>query len=103
MSRSQDAKPHSHQIRRRRHRKLVLPRTCPAMPAEIFNANPTIYASSKSHTRKSNLDNGRSLWIEDVQDVEDDSDEVEPIDQDEIFGGRIYLTFQSHHYTCLYF
>jgi metal-sulfur cluster biosynthetic enzyme len=55
------------------------------MPAEIFNANPTIYASSKSHTRKSNLDNGRSLWIGDVQDGEHDSDEVEPIDQDEIF------------------
>ena len=56
------------------------------MPNKIFNANPTIYAPSKPYTRTSNLGNGRSLWIGDAQDVEDDSDEVEPIDQDEIFG-----------------
>lgn len=65
---------------------------------EIFNANPTIYASSKPHTRKSDLDNGHSLWIGDVQNGEDDSDEVEPIDQDEIFGASIYLSINAYAY-----
>ena len=56
------------------------------MPGEIFNANPTVYAPSKPYTRKSDLGEGRSLWVGDVEDSKDDSDEVEPIDQDEIFG-----------------
>jgi len=59
------------------------------MPGEIFNANPTVYASSKPYTRKSHLDSGQSLWTGDAQDGEDDSDEVEPIDQDEIFGAYL--------------
>jgi hypothetical protein len=56
------------------------------MPGEIFNANPTVYAPSKPYTRKSDLGKGGSLWMGDVQDGEDDYDEVDPIDQDEIFG-----------------
>ena len=55
------------------------------MPGEIFNANPTVYAPSKPYTRKSHLDSGRSLWMGDEEE-EDDSDDIEPIDQDEIFG-----------------
>jgi hypothetical protein len=64
------------------------------MPGEIFNANPTVYAPSKSYSRKSHMASGQSLWIGDVQDEEDDSDDIEPIDQDEIFGAslRIPLT-----------
>jgi hypothetical protein len=56
------------------------------MPAEIFNENPTVYAPSKSYIRKSHLDSGRSLWVGDEQNMDDDSDEVQLIDQDEIFG-----------------
>jgi len=56
------------------------------MPGEIFNANPTVYAPSKPYSRKTEL---RSLWIGDTQDEDDDSDEVEVIDQDEIFGAYI--------------
>lgn len=56
------------------------------MPAEVFNANPTIYAPSKPYSRKADLGKGPSLWIEDSDSDDDDSDEVELIDQDEIFG-----------------
>lgn len=60
------------------------------MPGEIFNANPTIYAPSKPHTRSSDLDKGQSLWIGDAHHEEDDSDEIEPIDQDEVFGTYLW-------------
>lgn len=59
------------------------------MSTQIFNANPTVYAPSKPYTRRSDLIAKDSLWIEDSQDSDDDdSDEVELIDQDEIFGAR---------------
>jgi hypothetical protein len=51
---------------------------------EIYNPNPTIYTSSKSSSRKSERVNGEYHWI-DEQDEQDETD-VEPIDQDEIFG-----------------
>lgn len=56
------------------------------MPGEIYNANPTVYAPSGKHTRKSDLGNGRSIWFGDVEDDDSDLDEVEPIDRDEVFG-----------------
>ncbi|EGO21795.1 hypothetical protein SERLADRAFT_372430 [Serpula lacrymans var. lacrymans S7.9] len=56
------------------------------MAGEVFNPNPTIFSSSKTSTRKSNFETGRSLWI-DADDSADDSDldVEEPIDRDEIF------------------
>lgn len=56
------------------------------MTGEVFNANPTIYTSSKPYKSRSALGPKNSLWIGDVEEENDDSDEVEPIDQDEIFG-----------------
>lgn len=60
------------------------------MPGEIFNANPTVYAPSKPSSRKADPGNNRSLWIGDDSDTEDDSDDVELIDQDEVFGMCTY-------------
>ncbi|EJD06086.1 uncharacterized protein FOMMEDRAFT_79617 [Fomitiporia mediterranea MF3/22] len=53
------------------------------MPAEIYNANPTVFTTSKPS--KSSL-SSHSLWIDDVDASDNsDDDEVEPIDSDEIF------------------
>jgi len=58
------------------------------MPTEIFNPNPTIFTPSKPLSRASHLES--RIWaIEDdaaAPQLMDDSDEVEPIDTDEIFG-----------------
>ncbi|KAG2364974.1 FAM96B protein [Suillus spraguei] len=55
------------------------------MNGEIFNANPTVYASKPS-TRKSKFEAGQSLWIDEQYEPELSSEsEVEPIDEDEIF------------------
>lgn len=54
------------------------------MDAQIFNANPTIYVSRKS-ARKSRFETGQSLWVDDDEDRSDSTD-IEPIDQDEIYG-----------------
>lgn len=54
------------------------------MSNQAFNANPTVYTSKKAH--KSALPSKKSIWIDDVEEEEDESDEVEPIDQDEVFG-----------------
>lgn len=57
------------------------------MNTQIFNANPTVYVSRKA-ARRSRFETGQSLWV-DADDDEDGSgndDDVEPIDQDEIFG-----------------
>ncbi|KZP32549.1 FAM96B protein [Athelia psychrophila] len=53
------------------------------MSNQAFNANPTVYTSKKAH--KSALPSKKSIWIDDVEEEEDESDEVEPIDQDEVF------------------
>lgn len=60
------------------------------MAGEIFNANPTVYTPSKPYTRKSDLGNPNSLWMGGDERENDDSDEVEPIDQDEVFGATIH-------------
>jgi hypothetical protein len=56
------------------------------MPAEIFNPNPTIFAPSKPSKRASSLET--QIWAPeaDAPEPADDSDETEPIDQDEVFG-----------------
>ncbi|KAG1764231.1 FAM96B protein [Suillus occidentalis] len=63
------------------------------MNGEIFNANPTVYASKRS-TRKSKFEAGQSLWIdEQYQPKLSNESEVEPIDEDEIFGAfQAFLT-----------
>ena len=54
------------------------------MPAEVYNANPTIFATSK--TTKSSIAS-HSLWIDDSDSPRyGETDEPEPIDSDEIFG-----------------
>ena len=53
------------------------------MPAEVYNANPTLYAPSSKPTRK---DSKRSIWFGDDEDDDSDSDQVELIDRDEVFG-----------------
>ncbi|GLB35426.1 putative iron-sulfur cluster assembly protein [Lyophyllum shimeji] len=53
------------------------------MPGEIFNPNPTVFAT-KPTVRKSDLLK-QSLWINEKAVQEDNADEVDPIDQDEIF------------------
>ena len=55
------------------------------MAMQIFNANPTIYVSRKS-SRKSRFETGQSLWVDDDNEDRSISTDVEPIDQDEIFG-----------------
>lgn len=57
------------------------------MPGEIFNPNPTVFSPTKPVDRKSDLYT-YSLWIDEDTEPEDVTDEVEPIDQDEIFGKR---------------
>lgn len=54
------------------------------MPGEIFNPNPTVF-STKPTVRKSDLSK-QSLWINEKAIAEDFLDDVDPIDQDEIFG-----------------
>lgn len=56
------------------------------MNGEIFNANPTVYAKSKRSPRKSRFETGKSLWVDEDEQVEcSDTSDLEPIDQDEIF------------------
>ncbi len=57
---------------------------------EVFNPNPTIFATSKAN-KAAHFAKPHSLWLEEEdsdleQEYEDNSDEVEAIDQDEIFG-----------------
>ncbi|KAG6845724.1 Cytosolic iron-sulfur assembly component 2B [Tephrocybe sp. NHM501043] len=53
------------------------------MPGEIFNPNPTIF-SIKPTVRKSDLSK-QSLWINEKAVQDDSLDDVDAIDQDEIF------------------
>lgn len=55
---------------------------------EVFNPNPTVFLTAK--TRQSQFAKPHSLWLDDPDSdrdtPEDDSNDVEQIDQDEIFG-----------------
>ncbi|KAK2460630.1 hypothetical protein APHAL10511_007100 [Amanita phalloides] len=54
------------------------------MPGEIYNPNPTIFSPIKQQGRKS--DNpSQSLWLNVPSQCAPDAEDVEPIDQDEIF------------------
>lgn len=55
------------------------------MPAEIFNPNPVVFAPTKSLGRKSEL-LSQSLWFDEHTSSDDEADDVELIDQDEVFG-----------------
>lgn len=53
------------------------------MPAEIYNANPTIFVPTKSLKASG----AQSLWMDDLNPSSmSATDEDEPIDADEIFG-----------------
>lgn len=58
----------------------------------IFNANPTIFLTSKSSGRKAV--SSKSLWMDENEEqdgFEENGNEPELIDQDEIYGLRISL------------
>lgn len=55
------------------------------MAGEIFNPNPVVFSASKNSGRKGDV-SVHSLWIDDTNQIGDETDEVEAIDQDEIFG-----------------
>lgn len=55
------------------------------MAGEIFNPNPVVFSASKNSGRKADV-SVHSLWIVDSNQIDDETDEVEAIDQDEIFG-----------------
>ncbi|KAG2048793.1 FAM96B protein [Suillus hirtellus] len=66
------------------------------MNGEIFNANPTVYASKRS-ARKSKFEAGQSLWIDEQYQPELSSEsEVEPIDEDEIFDLIRFIADPEH-------
>ena len=55
------------------------------MAGEIFNPNPVVFSASKNSGRRADA-SVHSLWMGDTSQTEDETDEVETIDQDEIFG-----------------
>lgn len=54
------------------------------MPAEIYNANPTVFVTGKPSGHSSLKP--QSLWMGENDSTLDDDSEVEEIDSDEIFG-----------------
>jgi len=54
------------------------------MPVQVYNANPIVFAPTKRLVHKSGLEKD-SPWFGCSHDEADDTTEVEPIDQDEIF------------------
>lgn len=55
------------------------------MPGEIFNPNPVIFTKAKGAGRQADL-LANSLWINENTTSDDEADDVEEIDQDEIYG-----------------
>jgi len=54
------------------------------MSGEIFNPNPVVF-STKTSGRKIDL-TAHSLWLNEAATSEVDADDIDQIDQDEIFG-----------------
>ena len=59
---------------------------------EVFNPNPTVFVTTRS-SKASHFSKPHSLWLDDADsdrehDEDDESNEIEAIDQDEIFGTR---------------
>ncbi|TRM59936.1 hypothetical protein BD626DRAFT_506906 [Schizophyllum amplum] len=53
------------------------------MSSQLFNANPTVFSAPSA--QKSSAYSGNKIWMEDVEEETAESDEPEPIDQEEIF------------------
>ena len=66
------------------------------MAGEIFNPNPVVFSASKNSGRKADVA-VHSLWIDGTNKIEDETDEVEAIDQDEIFGTGSSPYLQVRH------
>lgn len=70
----------------------ICPSPLTAMATEVFNPNPTIFATTKAKKSAHAFAKPHSLWLDDAElrgdgdDEYDQSDEPEAIDQDEIFG-----------------
>lgn len=60
------------------------------MAGEIFNPNPVVFSTFKISGRKADA-SVHSLWIHDTDQSDDETDEVEAIDQDEVFGSTASL------------
>jgi hypothetical protein len=65
------------------------------MTSEVFNANPTIVATTAPTARRRAAQARHSLWLADDEDsdIHDSDDEPEPIDADEIFGLFLFSSF----------
>jgi hypothetical protein len=68
------------------------------MPTEIFNPNPQVFAVKTAGRRADIL--AQNLWANNSDDSDDDTNEVDLIDQDEIFGiyhftGPMLSTFNA--------
>ena len=59
------------------------------MPTEIFNPNPTVFSAVKTTGRQSDI-LAQNLWIDDAANSDDDTNDVDPIDRDEIYGTSIF-------------
>ena len=60
-----------------------------AMSAQVFNPNPIVFSTSKA--QRTTEISPHSLWLNDDDQLQVESDDsVEPIDQEEIFGMRVY-------------
>ena len=54
--------------------------------SSLFNANPVVFSTTKPSSSRLAEKSAQSLWLYDDSDTEDESNELEEIDQDEIFG-----------------
>ncbi|KAF9553814.1 FAM96B protein [Agrocybe pediades] len=54
------------------------------MRDEVFNPNPVVFSAPKASGRQSDL-LAHSLWVNDSPSSDDEADDLEPIDQDEIY------------------
>ncbi|KAL5528995.1 hypothetical protein ACEPAG_4969 [Sanghuangporus baumii] len=67
------------------------------MPAEVYNANPTVFATSK--VSKPSIAS-HSIWIDDADAPRHgENDEAEPIDSDEIFEHIRHIVDPEHPLT----
>ncbi|KAG2020832.1 FAM96B protein, variant 2 [Coprinopsis cinerea AmutBmut pab1-1] len=54
--------------------------------SELFNANPVVFSTTKPSSSRLAEKSAQSLWLYDNSDTEEEGNEVEEIDQDEVFG-----------------
>ena len=92
------------QKRTRRHQSHCRSYTGPIMDSQVFNPNPTIFATTQPTASRRAAQARLSLWLLDGGDDYSDYDsdgEPEPIDADEIFGmisplSRLDFTAERH-------